>query len=370
MRVVRGTRTTRKMGQGSSTRGGYDGMLGLSFLEKGSAQNDKSSVLRGVRTREADEHGQACDAIGHGQTRSDRAPDIMAVVVAWPLSLSGTAISLLRAYNTTLTTRGTCSRGCTAPDKVHWWGANIGDDGCMIFAGLAAEDGRTNLSNLLLGGNGLGDRCMLALDELARKGLMRHLRALGLSRNRITDAGCKTLAKSFAAGHWPRLRELYVSSNDLTDDCFSALGVAMAAAAGPRLLEKVSAGDLPRVTARGLAQLLHHLRMDAVSETGLVGGPRLRELALKNLSGLACHDEAQRAEIMTALSSLATEGGSESVTTGRPPRVAAAAPARARQRPLRIFLQKASGCREAALNDPKWIAAAARWVEHGLKVSV
>ena len=44
--VVRGTRTIRKMGQGGYTWSGYDGIPGLNYFEKGSAQNDKSSVLR------------------------------------------------------------------------------------------------------------------------------------------------------------------------------------------------------------------------------------------------------------------------------------------------------------------------------------
>ena len=54
---------------------------------------------------------------------------------------------------------GSCSRGCTTRDRLHWWGAGIGDAGCARL-GERLDGGELQLANLLLGGNGLGDACM------------------------------------------------------------------------------------------------------------------------------------------------------------------------------------------------------------------
>ena len=88
---------------------------------------------------------------------------------------------------------GSCSRGCTTQDKLHWWGKGLGDDECVALAERLQEPGRPRLKNLLLGSNGVGDRCMRALSNAARNGALSSLYALGLSRNRITDAGCEAL---------------------------------------------------------------------------------------------------------------------------------------------------------------------------------
>ena len=88
---------------------------------------------------------------------------------------------------------GSCSRGCTTQDKLHWWGKGLGDDECVALAERLQEPGRPRLKNLLLGSNGVGDRCMRALASAARNGALSSLYALGLSRNRITDAGCEAL---------------------------------------------------------------------------------------------------------------------------------------------------------------------------------
>ena len=88
---------------------------------------------------------------------------------------------------------GSCSRGCTTQDKLHWWGKGLGDDECVALAERLQEPGRPRLKNLLLGSNGVGDRCMRALSDAARNGALSSLYALGLSRNRITDAGCEAL---------------------------------------------------------------------------------------------------------------------------------------------------------------------------------
>ena len=51
-RMVRGTRTIRKIGQVGYTRSGYDGIPGLNYFEKGSAQTTKvQSVSEGPHGR-------------------------------------------------------------------------------------------------------------------------------------------------------------------------------------------------------------------------------------------------------------------------------------------------------------------------------
>ena len=88
---------------------------------------------------------------------------------------------------------GSCSRGCTTQDKLHWWGKGLGDDDCIALAERLREPGRPRLKNLLLGSNKVGDRCIHALVGAADVGALSSLHALGLSRNQITDEGCQAL---------------------------------------------------------------------------------------------------------------------------------------------------------------------------------
>ena len=100
---------------------------------------------------------------------------------------------------------GSCSRGCTTQDKLHWWGKGLGDDECVALAARLQEPGRPRLKNLLLGSNGVGDRCVRALSNAARNGALSSLYALGLSRNRITDAGCEALTLTLTLTLTPAL---------------------------------------------------------------------------------------------------------------------------------------------------------------------
>ena len=103
--------------------------------------------------------------------------------------LSRSALKVLRAFNASKSD-GQCTRGCTLSDKIHWWGAGIGDAGCRAFGRiLEAKSGTSKrtgpvaaLHNLLLGRNELGDGCMDVLVGLAARGFFQNLRALGLSR--------------------------------------------------------------------------------------------------------------------------------------------------------------------------------------------
>ena len=56
---------------------------------------------------------------------------------------------------------------------------------------------------------------MHTLADLADHGHFQELRALGLSRNRISDAGCEVLAGALGRGGFPRLRDLYMSQQSL-----------------------------------------------------------------------------------------------------------------------------------------------------------
>ena len=174
-------------------------------------------------------------------------------------------------------TGGSCTRVCTASDKLHWWGARIGDAGCATLAERILANPNWTLSNLLLGTNDLTDGCVQSLSNVASQGRFKKLRALGLSRNGITDAGCETLAKSFASGAWPQLRDLYLSSNpELGDRCVNALARALAAKSA---LERVGFNDLPKLTSAGVVTALEALR---ARKDGFDGTLWLREFSLKD----------------------------------------------------------------------------------------
>jgi hypothetical protein len=75
---------------------------------------------------------------------------------------------------------GSCSRGCTTIDKLHWWGASIGNAGCeelstQLVSASKPYDGKPArmVKNLLLGGNMVGDACMGALARAAAKGALK-----------------------------------------------------------------------------------------------------------------------------------------------------------------------------------------------------
>ena len=200
---------------------------------------------------------------------------------------------------------GSCSRGCTTPNKLHWWGRGIGDEGCVTLASaLANETSRgPPLENLLLGGNLLGDACMTSLSAAAARGRLRSLRALGLSRNDITDAGCEKLASNLALGHFPSLRDLFISKNAVSDRCAAALGYAIgltpgscsgavvigeARCGGAAQLERLGLND-NNISDDGLLWLL-----SALSGNHTI---RLRELSLSNNEQLCRHDDALQAAV-------------------------------------------------------------------------
>ena len=220
---------------------------------------------------------------------------------------------------------GSCSRGCTTSDKLHWWGRRIGDAGCATLATLlnTTSDRKTPLQNLLLGGNDVGDACMASLAELAASGKLRSLRSLGLSNNKISDNGCERIAAAMERGQLPFLSDLYMSRNAaLGDRCAAALGTAIAARMGacgsadttcgsPRM-ERLSLNE-NHVTDAGFTRLLHALAQ---------GGARvrIRELSFNNNS--LCRGDAS--VLRAALEALA---GSRSERNS--------------QRPIKLFLHSA-----------------------------
>lgn len=320
--------------------------------------------------------------------------------------LSRSALKVLRAFNASKSD-GQCTRGCTLSDKIHWWGAGIGDAGCRAFGRiLEAKSGTSKrtgpvaaLHNLLLGRNELGDGCMDVLVGLAARGFFQNLRALGLSRNKITDHGCRALGQSIAAGGLPNLRDLYLSANqDLTDACFETLGRSLATPLAPRSFERFSAGDLPLIGATGLIALLEPLRADANATSGYRGAPKLREVSLRNMSAI-CADESRRTRLLAAIGGLTSESSPPptlNATSER--RSVRSEPRRAsRQRRLQRWQEHvhaqaqrpwqrrvvlvlgavgrtsttAESCKGVVLHDPAWVRAQARWSRSGgVSVSV
>ena len=75
---------------------------------------------------------------------------------------------------------GSCSRGCTTAEKLHWWGKGIDDSDCAaLAAALAGSKEPAKLKNLLLGSNSIGDACVAALAATAGKGALGELRSIG-----------------------------------------------------------------------------------------------------------------------------------------------------------------------------------------------
>eukprot|EP00965_Chrysotila_dentata_P011497 376093-Pleurochrysis_carterae.AAC.4 len=97
-----------------------------------------------------------------------------------------------------------CSRLCTAPGKIHWWGAGLGDAGCEVIArtleGPKYVRSHEALKNVLLGGNFLGPVCMQHLSYAAKAGVFREVSSLGLSRNRLGDEGTFLLTRMISSG--------------------------------------------------------------------------------------------------------------------------------------------------------------------------
>jgi len=149
---------------------------------------------------------------------------------------------------------GSCSRGCTTQDKLHWWGKGLGDDECVALAERLQEPGRPRLKHLLLGSNYVGDRCIHALSSAARNGALKSLYALGLSRNRITDVGCEALAGAMRAGQLPQLTDLYISRNRVGNGCAAALASVLRIPRAPPL-KRIGLGDGSADEA-GLSSLL------------------------------------------------------------------------------------------------------------------
>ena len=85
---------------------------------------------------------------------------------------------------------GSCTRGCSSGEKLHWWGKGITDSECLQLVALLGSQSGHELKNLLLGSNTIGDGCLSALSTAASRRHLNALQALGLSGNAITDAGC------------------------------------------------------------------------------------------------------------------------------------------------------------------------------------
>ena len=258
---------------------------------------------------------------------------------------------------------GSCSRGCTAPDRLHWWGVPIGDAGCSLLGEMieAQPKERKPLSNLLIGQSGVGDACMGTLAKVAANGHFRSLRALGISRNRVSNVGCEALAAAMADGRFPMLRDIYLSQQAATlgDRCAAALGAALASHSGPTALEKISAGDNAALTIDGLISLLQAI--GAAPGGGYLGAPNLRELSLRNISNLCdALTPRQRDRLLRALSGLAPNE-----TSGQGPRSEAGARARTGRLRRRVHVVLKSPACHLAAQDPAWRAASARWAEHG-----
>ena len=248
---------------------------------------------------------------------------------------------------------GACTRGCTTADKLHWWGANIGDAGCRVLGEQIIER-KLTLSNLLLGGNNLGDECIEVLSKLGEQGVFSSLKAIGLSRNRFTDAGCRRLATSIATGKWLNLRDLFMSNNEmLGDGCAARLGEAIRASGSKSSLRRIGLNDLPKISNSGLISLLSPLSFASGA------GTTLEEISLKNCTAIcdpATLDELTKA--IGALSSSSSASGTATTTTtgGR--------------RHLHLVLKSSERCRLAAA-DPRWVAAESKWqVGREVKVSI
>ncbi|KAL1518926.1 hypothetical protein AB1Y20_003198 [Prymnesium parvum] len=120
---------------------------------------------------------------------------------------------------------GNCMRRCTTFEKLHWWGASIGDAGCVeLFRKLVSK--QQHVVNLLLGSNFLGPECADAIAATSKTGLLRKVSALGLSRNQLGDAGVSLLAQAFhREGLLPV--DLYLSKNSISALGLSALASRM-----------------------------------------------------------------------------------------------------------------------------------------------
>ncbi|EOD15333.1 hypothetical protein EMIHUDRAFT_243800 [Emiliania huxleyi CCMP1516] len=227
---------------------------------------------------------------------------------------------------------GSCARGCTSGEKLHWWGKGVTDEDCLSLAkALSAQSGR-ELKNLLLGTNSVGDACVRALASSARAGHLKELRALGLSGNRITDDGCEAWAGAWRDGG-ASLIDLYLSrqrGDGLTDRCATSLAAAIGAAGGS--LRRLSMGD-SGLSMSGLAALL---------QAAASGSSALRELSLNNNS--ICGRPSP--PVVEALRRIADSAASCSANRS----------CAGRQRSLRLSIRKQHGCK--ALEEQ---AAAAAW---------
>ena len=252
-----------------------------------------------------------------------------------------------------LASSGSCTRGCTTSDKLHWWGAQIGDRGCQELGNVIVAR-KMNLSNLLLGSNNIGDACMVVLASLAKQGAFAHLRALGLSRNRITDEGCATIAQALGEAHFPMLRDLFLSNNDmLGDQCAHALGRALATSPNAVHVRRLGFNDLHRLTDLGLIALLTPLSF----ESG--GGAAMEEISVKNSSGL-CAPNA-RGRLLIAVAALAGHAEDATADGARGFAPWSRRGRTARRRHLTLVMKSSPQCRDALLNDPAWVSAAQKW---------
>ena len=181
---------------------------------------------------------------------------------------------------------GRCSRGCTTSQQFHWWGKRIDDEACAVLSQHLSGARPPALKNLLLGSNPLGDACVHAIASAARGGALAELRSLGLSRTRITDSGCETLAGSLR--HLAHLRELYMSRLGVSDRCAQALAASLSAARAPPLV-RLSLND-NALSSRAVQELLRVLT--------------LRELLLNNNTICSWRSEMREALRQAPLGSL------------------------------------------------------------------
>jgi len=157
---------------------------------------------------------------------------------------------------------GECTRGCTTPVKLHWWGKSVGTEECTALSNsLIRSHGRLpgagsspkQIENLLLGMNSLTDECAAALAAAASTGAFAQLLSLGLSRNQLSDRGCAAIARSLT--HMPELRDLFLSKEGgVGDACARALAAAFLTASAPKLTRLGLADN--NITAAGLKALL------------------------------------------------------------------------------------------------------------------
>jgi hypothetical protein len=106
-------------------------------------------------------------------------------------------------------------------------GRTIGAGGLSSLTSALSKPALTNLTELQLDRNALGDPGALALAESVDGGAFEKLTHLGLSSNAIGDVGLAALASRAGAGQMPMLITLDLSHNAIGDDGLLALAAAV-----------------------------------------------------------------------------------------------------------------------------------------------